>query len=88
MCLRYVNSNFSFNSDVDTPMGISFFSEVTIEVDVLTKDLPSFMVLFRAQSPSHILERKTSQQYLPMASLRGMPVIISAARLKDVIRHL
>jgi hypothetical protein len=34
-----------------------------------------------------MLDRNTSEQRRPMASLRGMPVISSAARLKDVMRH-
>jgi hypothetical protein len=34
-----------------------------------------------------MLARKTSQQRLPTASSRLTPVIRSAARLNDVIRH-
>ena len=36
---------------------------------------------------SHMLDRNTSEQSRPMASLRGIPVISSSARLKDVMRH-
>jgi hypothetical protein len=34
-----------------------------------------------------MLERKTSEQRRPMASVRDTPVMVSAARLKDEMRH-
>jgi len=48
---------------------------------------PVFSVFCRAQSAPHMLERKTSAQRRPSASLRGTPVIFSAARLNEVTRH-
>jgi hypothetical protein len=35
-----------------------------------------------------MLERKTSEQRRPIASVRDTPVISSAARLNDVMRHI
>jgi hypothetical protein len=39
------------------------------------------------QKISHMLERNTSEQNRPMASLREVFVIFSAARLNEVMRH-
>ena len=49
--------------------------------------LPVLRVFRRAQSVSHMLERKTSEQNRPLASSREMPVIVSAARLNEVMRQ-
>jgi hypothetical protein len=48
---------------------------------------PVSIVRRSAQSASHMLARKTSEQRLPIASHRVMLVISSAARLNDVMRH-
>ena len=52
-----------------------------------TTGLPETSVWRSAQSDSHMLDRNTSEQNLPIASSRGMPVISSAARLKEVMRQ-
>jgi len=49
--------------------------------------LPVFRVRRSAHSASHMLERNTSGQSRPIASFRDIPVISSAARLNEVIRH-
>jgi hypothetical protein len=48
---------------------------------------PVWSVRRSAQSVSHMLARNTSEQRRPRASVRPMPVMSSAARLNDVIRH-
>jgi hypothetical protein len=42
------------------------------------------MVLLKRQFVSHVLALKTSKHGRPIASLFGIPVIFSAALLKDV----
>jgi hypothetical protein len=79
-------SPFSFlRTAVLIVVGISRPSLVKILTDRLTITSRVFIVSFKAHRVWQILVRKTSKQYLPMASLRLNPVISSAARLKDVI---
>ena len=49
---------------------------------------PVLRVRRSAQWASHMLERNTSMQSRPIASRRGTPVISSAARLNEVMRHV
>jgi hypothetical protein len=53
----------------------------------LMTGFPLFSVRCRAHSASHILDLNTSEQSRPNASFRGIPVISSAARLKEVTRQ-
>jgi len=46
------------------------------------------MILFMiGQLDPHMLDLNTSEQHCPIASLRGTPVISSAARLKNEMRQ-
>ena len=73
----------SYNTAVDTLTGIRS-PLASIYPDLLFTGFPLFRVRCRAQSPSHMLDLNTSEQSRPNATLRGIPVISSAARLKEV----
>jgi len=53
----------------------------------LTTGLPVRIVCRKAQRPSQMLARNTSEHSRPTASRRRTPVIRSAARLNTPIRH-
>ncbi len=59
----------------------------TMKMDLLESWMSLARQASRAHSPSHRLERKTSQHLQPTASSRGMPVMRSAAALKEVMVH-
>jgi hypothetical protein len=77
----------SLSRAVDTLTGMRTPSPSTIKPDLLITGSPVARVCFMAQSTSHMLARKTSEQGRPMASFLGMPVICSAARLNSEMRH-
>jgi len=60
-------------------------SRLTIKMDWFTIGTPVSMVLLKEQSFSQMLALKTSQQWRPSASSFLMPVMFSAALLKDVM---
>ena len=77
----------SRKSAVEALIGIRLPSAVMIKADLLMTGSPDSMVRRNAQSTSHMLARNTSEQGCPTASCLGTPVISSAARLNEVIRH-
>ena len=68
-------------------MGMRVPSASMMKPDRPITGLPVFRVRRSAHSASHMLERNTSGQSRPIASFRDIPVISSAARLNEVIRH-
>ena len=72
---------------VETLIGMRCPSALTMKAALLTTAAPVCMVCRRAHSASHMLARNTSEQRRPMASSRATPVICSAPRLKEVMRH-
>ncbi len=68
---------------VETLIGSRLPLELTMKVALFTTAAPLSIVCLSAHSLSHMLARNTSEQRRPMASSRGMPVMSSAARLKD-----
>ena len=72
---------------VDTLTGRRLPSASTISIRRQWMASPRSMVSRRAQCPSHTEARKTARQGWPMASERGIPVMVSAARLNEVMRH-
>ncbi len=59
----------------------------TIAISSFTIGSPVSIVRRSTQAVSQIVALKTSAQMRPIASSRGMPVICSAALLKEVIRQ-
>ena len=82
-----IRPDLSFSKAVLTLIGISLPSARRITTGLLTTGFFVSIVDFRAQVDSQMLARKTSQQGRPIASDAETPVIFSAARLKNVIRH-
>jgi len=72
---------------VETLIGMRRPSALMMKPERPMIGFPVFIVRRKAQSASHMLERKTSEQKRPRASFRGIPVISSAARLNEVIRQ-
>jgi hypothetical protein len=68
-------------------MGTRSPSARTMKAERPTTGLPVANVVRRAQSVSQRLARNTSQQGRPIACSRRIPVIVSAARLKEVTRQ-
>ncbi|OPZ89153.1 MAG: hypothetical protein BWY73_01557 [candidate division TA06 bacterium ADurb.Bin417] len=82
-----VRPRLSLRTAVETLIGMRLPSAFMMYPDFPMIGLPVFRVFWSAQLASHMLQRKTSEQRRPTASRRGTPVIFSAARLKEVIRH-
>ena len=72
-------------ASVEILTGMRSPAEFTIKMEALTMGAPEASICLSEHDCSHILALKTSQQCCPTALSFGIPVIFSAARLKDVI---
>ncbi|MPN13149.1 hypothetical protein SDC9_160469 [bioreactor metagenome] len=72
---------------VDTLTGIFRPFRSMMNAGRLIRGRPDSSVRRSAQAASHMLDLNTSGQGRPIASLRSMPVMASAARLNEVTRH-